>query len=190
MKENLDEPQAYPFLRKSHLEKKWVAVYTRSRYEKKVADELSELGITVYLPLMKTLRQWSDRKRWVEVPLFNSYLFVNIELGNYRKILEAVGAVYVVKFEGQPAVVADSQIENLKALLDSSLNFEISCEEFLFGEHIEVTHGPLKGQKGTFVEYKGKKRVMMRIDAVGQSLLIDISPAKLRKLSMEEAAVL
>jgi transcription antitermination factor NusG len=156
-------------------EKKWIAVYTRSRYEKKVADELSEKGITTYLPLIKTLRQWSDRKKWVEIPLFRSYVFVNIDLPNLRKALEASGTVYIVKFEGHPAIIPNKQIEDLKALLGSSLDFEISTDEFKQGERVQVTHGPLFGFQGTFVEYKGKKRVMLRIDAVGQSLLVEIS---------------
>jgi transcription antitermination factor NusG len=166
---------------KEVVDKKWLAVYTRSRYEKKVADHLTEHGITSYLPLMKTLRQWSDRKKWVEVPLFRSYVFVNIELPNYRKALEAAGAVYIVRFEGQPAVIPEGQIEMLKALLDSSTDFEITTEEFLSGEKVEVTRGPMLGYKGTFVEYKGKKRIMLRIDAVGQSLLIEISPAIIKR---------
>ncbi len=161
--------------------KKWVAVYTRSRYEKKVADELAEKGIATYLPLMKTLRQWSDRKKWVEMPLFRSYVFVNIDFPNLRKALEANGTVYIVKFEGKPAIIPDKQIEDLKALLGSSIDFEISTEVFNKGERVEVTHGPLFGFQGTIVEYKGKKRVMLRIEAVGQSLLIELSPAWLKR---------
>ncbi len=167
--------------------KKWIAVYTRSRYEKKVADELLEKGITAYIPLMKTLRQWSDRKKWVEMPLFRSYVFVYIEMPNIRKALEAKGAVYIVKFEGQPAIIPDRQIDNLRALLGSSLDFEISSDEFTVGEAVEVTHGPLFGFRGTVVEYKGKKRVVMRIEAVGQSLLLEISPAWLNKIDSKSS---
>lgn len=178
-----------PMIRKTIPEKKWIAVYTRSRYEKKLADHLTQKGFTTYLPLMKTLRQWSDRKRWVEVPLFRSYVFVNIEIANYRKVLGATGAVYIVKFEGQPAVIPDRQIDILKALLDTSTNFELSTEEFICGDHIEVTHGPLLGFQGTFVEYKGKKRVLMSIEAVGQSLLIEIAPGWVCRLEPEKVAV-
>jgi transcription antitermination factor NusG len=160
---------------------KWFAVYTRSRNEKKVATLLEERGIMVYLPLMKTLRQWSDRKRMVEVPLFNSYLFVHLEPNLVYKALQAEGAVYVVKFAGQPAVIPDEQIENLKIILGSSTKFELSFDEFTFGEHVEVVEGPLCGVHGVFVEYHGKKRVLIRMDAINQNLVIEVHPGVIKK---------
>lgn len=160
---------------------KWFAVYTRSRNEKKVAALLQERGIVVYLPLMKTLRQWSDRKRMVEVPLFNSYLFVQSEPHLLYKAMQVEGAVYVVKFGGQPAVIPDEQIENLKIILGSSTKFDISFDEFTFGEHVEVVEGPLCGVHGVFVEYHGKKRVLIRMDVINQNLVIEVHPGMIQK---------
>ena len=169
-------------------QKRWIVIYTRSRNEKKVAEELVFRGFEAYLPLIKTLRQWSDRKRLVEVPLFNSYVFVHVEADLIPKVMETTGAVYVVKFGGTPAVIPAQQIENLKLLLDTTTNFEISYDEFTFDEHVEVIRGPLQGFRGVFVEYKGRKQVLMRLEAINQSLLITIQPGMLRKITSDNMA--
>ena len=165
----------------NRLGERWYAIYTRSRYEKKVAGLLEEHGITAYLPLTKTLRQWSDRKRLVEVPLFNSYIFIFSEPHLVYTALQVEGAIYVVKFAGQPAVIPDEQIENLKILLNSSTKFEICFAEFSLGEHVEVIDGPLCGVQGVFVEYHGKKRVLIRMDAINQNFVIEVKLGMVQK---------
>jgi transcription antitermination factor NusG len=159
----------------------WFAIYTKSRYEKKVADSLMEKGIQAWIPLLKTLRQWSDRKKWVEVPLFHSYVFVRSKANTIKKALEVNGAVYVVSFSGKPTAIPDEQIEWLRLLLSSSEKFEISFDDFTFGEPVSVEKGVLRGMKGKFVNYKGKNRVLVQIEAINQNLLIDINPAFLSK---------
>jgi transcription antitermination factor NusG len=178
-------------LSKQTIDKQWFAIYTRSRTEKKVAAELIEQGYEAWIPLLKTMRQWSDRKKMVEVPLFNSYIFVRINLSKIRSIIsKADGAVYVVSFSGQPAAIPDKQIEDLKLLLDSSEKFEISFNEFIYGDRVEVTRGTLKGLQGMFVQYKGQKRVLMHIDAINQKLLININPAFIKKMQQDKVEFL
>lgn len=169
-------------LKKAPSPKRWVVIYTRSRNEKKVAEALNTSGFEAYLPLMKTLRQWSDRKRMVEVPLFNSYVFVHVQTELLHKVLETTGAVYVVKFGGMPAIIPQEQIDNLRLLLDTSVKFEVTLDAFTFNEHVEVVRGPLLGFKGVFVEYKGRRQVLMRLEAINQSLLVTIKPEMLRKI--------
>lgn len=164
-------------------EEQWFAIYTKSRYEKKVADSLMEIGIQAWVPLLKTLRQWSDRKKWVEIPLFTSYVFVRSKINIIKKALEVNGAVYVVSFSGKPTPIPDEQIEWLRILLNSSEKFEISFDNFTFGEPVSVEKGVLRGMKGKFVNYKGKNRVLVQIEAINQNLLIDINPAFLSKYS-------
>jgi transcription antitermination factor NusG len=166
-------------------EKKWFALYTRSRYEKKVSADLQEIGIETWVPLQKTLRQWSDRKKWVEAPLFHSYVFIYTDQNTARFATRVDGAVYVVSFAGKLVSIPQVQIESLKLLLDSSEKFEISFDEFTFGEHIEVNKGPLQGVKGTFVNFKGKKRLLMHIDAINQKLLVEINPGFVKKIPVE-----
>ncbi len=159
----------------------WYAIYTRSRCEKKVAKLMTRDGIQVYLPLRKTIRQWSDRKRLVEVPLFNSYLFVYSLPELIINVLQVDGAVYVVKFSGKPAIIPETQIENLKILLNSCSEFDISTEDFIAGERVEITEGALCGINGVFVEYRGKKRVLIRLDALNQNLVIEVKAGLLHK---------
>jgi transcription antitermination factor NusG len=164
-------------------ETRWYAVYVKSRNEKKVFTRLIEQGIETYLPLLKTLRQWSDRKKMVEVPLFSSYIFVNTFPKQFNQILAVEGIVSFVKFEDKPAPIPDNQIDYLKLLLYSGEKFEISPDEFETGEDVEVIAGPLKGFQGTFVNYKGKKYAQLRIDAINRSLIIKISPGYLKKIT-------
>ena len=171
-----------------HTENKWFAIYTRSRSEKKVVADIIEHGFEGWLPILKTMRQWSDRKKMVEVPLFNSYVFVHTTLSKIRIVISKVeGAVYVVSFSGQPAIIPDKQIEDLKLLLNSSEKFEVSLDEFEYGDQVEVMKGSLKGLQGMFVQYKGQKRVLMHIDAINQKLVIDINPAFIKKMHIEKA---
>jgi transcriptional antiterminator RfaH len=165
------------------VEPRWYALYVKSRNEKKVYERLIEQEIESYLPLLKTLRQWSDRKKMVEAPLFSSYVFVKTSPVHYSKILAVDGVVHFVKFEGKPAPIPDNQIDYLKLLLYSGEKFEISPDEFETGEDVEVIAGPLKGFRGTFVNYKGKKYAQLRIDAINRSLIIKISPGYLKKIT-------
>jgi len=162
----------------------WYAIYTRSHHEKKVVDSLQEAGMEAWIPLLKTLRQWSDRKKWVEVPLFHSYVFVRSGQNQVRQALQADGAVYVVSFSGRPTAIPDEQIEWLRMLLASSEKFEVSFDEFTFGDPIVVEKGVLRGMKGKFVNYKGRNRVLVQIDAINQSLLIDINPSFIKSMEM------
>lgn len=163
-------------------ENQWFAVYTKSRFERRVVNELQELGMEAWGPVIRTLRQWSDRKKMVEVPLFNSYVFVHTKKSLVRNALRANGSVYVVSFSGQPTPIPDRQIEWLKQLLESSEKFEISYDEFAFGDCVLVEQGPLKGMEGKFVNYKGRNRVLLQIDAINQNLLIDINPGFVKKV--------
>ena len=163
-------------------EQHWYAIYTKSHFEKKAVDALIEQGFEAWVPLLKTLRQWSDRKKWVEVPLFNSYIFVRSTLNVVKKALQVNGAVYVVSFSGKPTAIPNEQIEWLRLLLASSEKFEVSLDDFSFGDPVIVEKGVLHGMKGKFINYKGRSRVLLQIDAINQNLLIEINPGFVKKL--------
>src|SRR4030042_2560830 len=99
----------------------WYALYTHSRAEKKVAEELERQGIEHYLPLYKTLRQWSDRKKKVELPLIRSYLFVKIREKKSYPVLQTPGVMRIVSFSGRPVPIPDWQIENLRIVLGAQV---------------------------------------------------------------------
>ena len=92
-------------------QKLWHVVYTRSRTEKKVCDELTINNIECFLPLQKKLRQWKDRKKWVEMPLMSGYCFVHVSRKEYDKVLQTNNVVCYITFEGKAAAIPDKQID-------------------------------------------------------------------------------
>lgn len=169
-------------------EKFWFALYTRSRAEKHLAQELSKNGFEVYLPLIKTLRQWKDRKKWVEVPLFYSYIFIRMTHRDYFKVIGYKNAVCFIRFDNELAEIPEWQINNLKILVNSRKKFEQSNTKLELGERVIVHMGVLKGLVGNVIEHRGSNKVVIRIDTIDQNLKVDIDPAflqreKLRKIS-------
>jgi transcription antitermination factor NusG len=163
-------------------ESKWHVVYTKSRAEKKVALELEYQGIDHYVPLHRKLRKWSDRKKWVEMPLISGYVFVHIGSREYEAVLKTPGVVAYVRFEGKPAIVADEQIDCLKRMLrQHEIEIQVSHELFNEGDEIEVIAGPLIGMKGTLVKKKGKKRVAIQIQQLNLSLLVEVPLNEIEK---------
>src|ERR1017187_6919584 len=102
----------------------WYAVYTKPRSEKKLAMRLNEKSIEAYVPLRKTLKQWSDRKKMVEEPMISSYVFVNVSKENYFEVLNTPGAVRFIWFSGKPAIIPEKQIRNLKLLTGTNIEVE------------------------------------------------------------------
>ena len=161
-------------------EKVWYALYVKSRTEKKVAIELEGIGIDFYLPLEKRLRQWSDRKKWVEEPLFRSYIFVHITPKEYYKVLQIRGAVKYISFEGKAVPVPQQQIDAIKIYLreiDPVQNEDVVWEE---GKEVEVMAGNLIGLKGILIKAKGKNRVKVEIEVVGSAIILNIPRKHLR----------
>lgn len=160
----------------------WYALYTRSRTEKKVHIELVARGIESFLPLQKTLKQWSDRKKWVEEPLIRSYVFVRITEKEYFEVLNTPGAVRFIFFEGKAASIPDWQIDALKHIIDSGVEAEITDQGFEPGDKVMITRGPFRDMPGELIELKGKRKVILRIDHIGHSILLTIAPGHLEKM--------
>ncbi|MBN1925487.1 MAG: UpxY family transcription antiterminator [Prolixibacteraceae bacterium] len=164
----------------------WYAVYTKSRAEKKVLLELDYQGIEAYLPLQRKLRQWSDRKKWVEIPLISGYIFVHITLKEYEAVLKTQGVVTYVKFEGKAAIIPDEQIDWIKRMLrQNELTVELHHSLFKVGDKIEIQAGPLIGIKGTLVNIKNKKRVAVQLQQLNMSLIVDIPVNEIRKIGLD-----
>lgn len=164
----------------------WYAVYTKPRSEKKLADRLNEKGIEAYLPMRRTLRQWSDRKKMVDEPLISSYVFVNVPKQNYFEVLNTPGAVKYIWFSGKPAVIPENQIRTLKFIMGS--NPEIDCVSSVLkqGMHVKVVSGPLKELTGELINDAGKRKVMIRLDHIDKVLLLTISPHLLEEVRGEK----
>ena len=162
--------------------KSWYAVYTNSRAEKRVSDRLEEIGIETFLPLQKTLRQWSDRKKLVEKPLISSYVFVRIIPKEYFTVRKIDGIVKFIMIEGKPVPIPESQITNLRILCGSDAEVEISADVYEKGDQVEVTVGSLAGLRGELIRVGRKHKVVIRIIQPGMNLTVDIKTNAIRKL--------
>ncbi|MCD6346312.1 MAG: UpxY family transcription antiterminator [Bacteroidales bacterium] len=157
----------------------WYALYTKSRREKEVERDLIEDGYEVYLPTIRKLHQWIDRKKWVEVPLFSGYIFVRVSHREYFNVLQHPGAVKYVSFGGEPSQVPDNQVEAVKRVLGENLDFEVTTDRFKPGEIVEIGVGPMSGQKGEIIRIAGKKKLLIRIGEIGYSLVVNVPVAYL-----------
>jgi len=160
----------------THKEYFWHAVYVKSRAEKKALSDLQAKNIEAFLPLQKKLRQWSDRKKWVDMPLIPGYLFIKVNRKEYDIALQSSHIVTYVRFEGKAAIIPEKQIEYLKLLLkQDNLNIEITQEKLEPGQTIEVVAGPLIGLRGKLIKRYGKNTVAIELENIGHSALIEIS---------------
>jgi len=164
------------------LEEKWYALYTRPRAEKLVYQRLVEAGIETFLPLQKTYRMWSDRKKLVEKPLLSSYVFVKTNKKSFPKVYKTNGVVKFISFEGQPVSIPQNQIDNLRLLINSDAPIEVSSEKFATGDNVEVINGSLIGLTGELIKIGSKNRVIVRIDRLDQNLILKIPKVFLRKV--------
>ncbi len=156
----------------------WYAIRVKSRSEKKVFTDLTEQKIEAYLPLQRKLRIWSDRKKWVEMPLISGYVFVYISRREYEIVLRTFNVVSYIYFEGKAAIIREEDINLLKRMLgEADLDLEVTAEQFKPGQKVEIIAGPLIGVIGELIEYKGKNKVALRIPPLGYTVLIE-APGK------------
>lgn len=154
---------------------KWYPVYTHPRAEKKACQALITKGIEAYLPLQRQLKQWSDRKKWVEEPFIKSYLFVRIKENQQTEVLMTTGIARFLYFSGKIASMPDRQINELKLLIASPYELEVT-EQFLQpGEPIIIKAGPLKGLKGEIIAYRTQKQLALRLENLGYSIIVHVS---------------
>lgn len=160
--------------------KKWHALYVSSRSEKKVGETLLSRGLSAYVPLVKTMRQWSDRKKMVELPLLNGYVFVNIGAAEHDAVLQAKGVVSFVRSEGRIATIRDVEIERLRQLVELGYQVEAAAmkKEYRHGDKVKISSGVLKGIEGYVVENLGDRQIEVLLESIGQCIRVKL-PAEL-----------
>lgn len=159
----------------------WYALYTKSRHELKVERQLSDKGIESYVPCRKVLRQWSDRKKWIEEPLFRSYVFIHVDPNDRYRALQTYGAVRIIAFGDQPAIVRDEEIQDIKRIL-REIPFVESCPPVSVGDYVEIIRGPLKSLKGRLVEIKGDYRLVISIESIHQAMRFNVDWSDIKVL--------
>ena len=166
------------------MDKKWFALYTKPRWEKKVDSVLKKKNIESWCPVQKVRKQWSDRKKIVEEPLFKSYVFVKIADTERTKVLMTDGILNFVYHVGKPAVIRDEEIEIIKKYLseeDASISIQ-SIESFEQDDIVKVNHGIFMDNIGTVLR-GGKKKVFVKLEGLGQVMTVEfpaeyLSPLK------------
>jgi len=160
------------------LSKKWLAVYTRPRWEKKVNQLLQEKGTESYCPLNKIKRKWSDRVKVIEEPLFKSYVFVKISDEERTQVRMTTGVVNFVYWNGKPAVIKEKEIAIIRRFLDEYENVEAEPMDIKINERVKITTGPLMDQEGKVLSVR-HKTAQVAIDSLGYMLVAYIDRSKL-----------
>jgi transcriptional antiterminator RfaH len=158
---------------------RWYPVCTNPRAEKKAYEALINKAIEAYLPLHRQLKQWSDRKKWTEEPFIKSYLFVRIHEHEQTQVLMTKGIARFIYFSGKIASMPDRQIDELKLLMASPYELEVTAENLQPGEKIIIKAGPLKGLIGEIISYRSQKQLALRLENLGYSIVVYVAPSLL-----------
>lgn len=157
---------------------KWLAIYTKPRWEKKVNSLLKENGVESYCPVNKVRRKWSDRMKIVEEPLFKSYVFVKVNDTDKTKVRMTNGVINFVYWEGKPALIREKEINAIKRFLNEYENVEVRPMEFQQHQRVVITSGPLMDHEGRVLNIN-RKMVKVAIDSLGYILVAYIERTKL-----------
>jgi transcriptional antiterminator RfaH len=153
----------------------WYAVSTRPNAEKKVFERLTASSYEAYLPLVSSIREWTDRKKKIESPLISTFVFVKLDPTRIYDVLKIQGALGILKYLGKPAIIKEQEIENLKILMnDTSEVSKLENIDFERGEDVLVTKGPFMGLVAQSVIIKGKRRIIVSIEALGSVMEVNL----------------
>lgn len=157
----------------------WRVFYTFPRSEKKCERRLHDRNIEAYLPKHTVVRQWSDRKKKVVEPLFRNYIFAHVDERDRLRVLQTDGIVRCVSFEGQPAVVRDEEIEQIRLAVENGGDFAVVdyVPRPSVGAAVVVTEGPMRGLRGEVREHRGQTHVLVVISAIRQALRVNVPAA-------------
>jgi transcription termination/antitermination protein NusG len=164
--------------------KKWFVFYTKARHEKKVRELLTKAGYEVFLPLQKVMRQWSDRKKKVEVPLFNSYIFVNAFEHQLNDVLQIPGVSWKIMYNGKPAVLRDEEYTIIQRFISSGLFIETSAipDSLAPLDKVKVMDGPLAGMEGILLGMANDQKFTVALEGINQIIKVEIQSLLLKKL--------
>ena len=155
-------------------QKVWRAVYTKPRNEKKIAERLGQQGFEVFCPVQTILRQWSDRKKKVSIPIFPSYVFLRILDSETNKVLQDPGVLNFVYWLGQPALIRDEEIVSIEAFLSEHKGKTLEILNYKPGENVEIIMGPFTGHQGKIDKIKGGK-LSLFVESLGMIVRVEVN---------------
>ena len=150
----------------------WYVLYTKPKSEKKVADRLTEMGVLAYCPLITKISQWSDRKKKVQLPLFNSYIFVNLNEKNRNAVFDVPGVLRYLFWLGKPAVVKDKEIETIQNWLSAPETFDVVIDTWRKGDKVVLESGPFIDQEAT-VQEVNPNHYLLVLESLGCVLKVE-----------------
>jgi transcription antitermination factor NusG len=152
----------------------WFAVWTRSRHEQVVRRELEKKQVEAFLPTITRWSRWKDRKKRIDWPLFPGYCFARFDPADSLAILKCTGVVNIVSFDGEPASIPDQEVESIRTLVTSELQYD-PCPLVHEGMMVEVVHGPLKGVVGRLMRKDAHRaRLVLSVDLIGQAVSVEV----------------
>lgn len=160
----------------------WFVLYVKSRAEKKVAERLTLKNFEVFCPIKVELRQWSDRKKLVEVPYFRSYVFVRMEKASRIKVLETPGVVNFVYWLSEPAIIRVKEMDQIIHFFESNKQNEILEATIEEGQEVSIIDGALKDLKGIVIK-KNKHQVILEMRQLGLAFKVQLKKGSVQKLS-------
>jgi transcription termination/antitermination protein NusG len=161
------------------MDARWFAIWTRSRHEKLVRDQLEKKQLEVFLPTIGRWSRWKDRKKKIDWPLFPGYCFTRALTDDRLAILKCDGVVSIIGNNGEPTPIPDVEIESVRQLVDSELSYD-SCPLVKEGQMVKVTHGPLKGVVGRLMRKGAHARLMLSVDLIGQAVSVEVDAADVK----------
>lgn len=160
---------------------RWYAVSVRPRHEQLVSRYLEYQGLNYFLPVYRSVHRWKDRRKELDMVLFPGYVFVSLNLRHRLRVLQAPGVVQFVTFQGQPASVPDSDIRALEASMSAGLRPQ--PHPYLHqGRRVRIKHGPLAGAEGILVRRKERFRLVLSIDLIMRSVMVEVDEADVEAL--------
>jgi transcription antitermination factor NusG len=157
----------------------WFAVRTRSRAEKAVHEQLGRKDFEVFLPTVPRWSRWKDRRKRIDWPLFPGYCFVRLDPADSLRVLMCSGVVAIVSFAGQLAPVPDAEVEAVRRLVTSDLQYD-PCPFINEGSRVEVIYGPLKGVSGLLVKKDRHAKLILSVDLIGRAVAVTVDAADVR----------
>lgn len=157
----------------------WFAIRTRSRAEKAVRDQLERKDVEVFLPTVPRWSRWKDRRKLIDWPLFPGYCFARFKPADSLRILMCSGVVAIVSFDGKLAPVPDVEVEAVRRLVTSDLQYD-PCPFINEGSRVEVAYGPLKGVTGLLVKKDRHAKLILSVELIGRAVAVTVDAADVR----------
>jgi transcription antitermination factor NusG len=157
----------------------WYAIWTRSRHEQAVREQLERKGYEAFLPTIARWSRWKDRKKKIDWPLFPGYCFARFEARERLPILKCSGVVRIVGVEGDITAIPDFEIDGIRRLVETDLQFD-PCPLIREGMMVEVVHGPLKGVVGRLLRKGAHARLVLAVDLIGQAVSVEVDASDVR----------